>query len=71
VISVTDGTGTRRVTSRRLATLILLLLDNEDRLPLDQWRVGELLLTWSGDEAKIAHCHRKDFQSRRSSGSAA
>ncbi len=71
MISISDGTATKRVQGKRLSTLILLLLDNEDRLPLDQWRVGELLLTWSGDECRIAHAAPKDFRSRRSSGSAA
>ena len=68
MIEIRDGATTKRVQSRRLAALIRALLADEGRLRLDEWRVGEITLTWSGERCKIASFTPKDFEALNSGG---
>jgi hypothetical protein len=69
VISVTDGSGTKRVTSRRLEALIRALLAQEQRLRLDDWQTGRITLWWAGDEADVESFTPTDFHKRRPASS--
>lgn len=68
MIEIRDGQHTRRVQSRRLAALIRALLIDERLGRLDEWRVGHLTLSWSGDKCKVSEFAAKDFESVNSAG---